>query len=451
MQHKILIIASRSDIAGGENYLLSVLRHIDRSRYRPVVWVPGQGTFATALEKMGIEFLIEEVNHNWLKPPLPWYTFLSGLRPRVQRLVKYIQEHQIELVHTNSNKILEGALAARLAGVHHLYAAHIDFQPNLPIFERVPLQQASFAQLMADLSSGILAVSAHVRDSLCPPISRERVVVVNNGLEMERYDAAVAAPKGRIRESLNLTSEHIVVVAAGRVTADKGFDLLISAAAKISIKYPHAVFLVCGPAESPTYLTELNQRLALQGMQSSFRFLGARHDLPELMAECDLFVLSSRREGHPYVLLEAMACGLPAVATLCGGVAETVEVGETGFTVPIGDVDALECALTRVIADKQLRNAMGRNAAERVRSKFDARSTAQGLFAEYERIFALPALTAGAYGVDLMLQAATEISELGTRLTLLEARSKKAERLAGIIFENPVVKWWRRWRATADT
>lgn len=440
----ILIIASRSNIAGGENYLLSCLQYIDRSRYNPIVWLPGDGAFRVALEAAGVEHLIETVDYGWLKPPRPWYEFLTGLSGRVRRIANLLRERDIQIVHTNSNWFLEGALAAKLAGVRHLFLAHIDFQSNLPLYQRLPLDAASFANLMDDLSGGILAVSGHVRDTLCPPLPRERVTVVNNGLDMARYDAALAAEGGDLRQSLGLAANAVVVVAAGRVTADKGFDLLIEAAGQLCPAHPEAIFLLCGPVDSPGYQSALLQRIEQLELKDRVRLLGRRDDLPNVMAQSDVFVLSSRREGHPYVLLEAMACNLPAVATSCGGVAETVVEGETGFVVPIGSAQALAERLSPLLSDAGLRTRMGQAAGRRVREHFTAAQTAQGLFDMYERLLAQPSPIAGSYAVDLLLQAAGEYGYLGERLTALEERMKKTERAAELLLDNPLMRLLRR-------
>ena len=440
----ILIIASRTDIAGGENYLISSLKYLDRSHYQPIIRLPGDGAFRSALELAGIEHVIEPVDYGWLKPPEPWYDFLSGLPQRVRRIVALIRERGIRLVHTNSNMILEGARAARIAGVPHLFLAHIDFQSNLPIYERFPLDAASFARLMGDLSAGILAVSGLVRDSLCPPLPPERVTVVNNGLEMERYDAALATSDRSLRSTLGLPESAVIVVAAGRVTEDKGFDLLVEAATKLCPAHPDAVFLLCGAAESRDYHAALARRIEAAGLSQRVRFLGRRDDLPDVMAQSDVFVLPSRREGHPYVLLEAMACRLPAVATRCGGVDETVAEGDTGFVVPIGSADAIAERLAPLLDDAELRARMGRAAGERVRACFTARQAAQGLFDMYEHLLALPTLQAGSYTVDLLLQAAGEYGYLGARLTALEERVKKTERAAELVLDNPATRFLRR-------
>lgn len=443
---KILIIASRADIAGGENYLLACFRYLDRARYHPVVWLPGDGAFRIALEQAAIEYVIEPVNYGWVKPPRPWYAFLSGLPGRVRRIAQLIREQDIRLVHTNSNMILEGALAAKMVGVPHLYLAHIDFQSNLPIYERAPIDAASFARLMGDLSTGILAVSGFVRDTLSPPLAREQITVVHNGLEISRFDAALAARNGGLKQTLGLSNDTVIVLAAGRVTEDKGFDLLVEAAGQLCPAHPQAVFLLCGATDSPDYHSTLSNRIEQLGLTERVRLLGRRDDLPMVMVESDVFVLPSRREGHPYVLLEAMACNLPAVATRCGGVDETVVEGETGYIVPVGDAQALANALTPLLTDVELRLRMGRAAGLRIREKFTAAQTAQGLFAMYEHLLATSHPIAGSYAVDLMLQAANEVGYLGDRLTSLEDRVKKAERAATLLLDNPVVNLLRRLR-----
>lgn len=440
----ILIISSRSDIAGGENYLLSCFKYLDRSHYYPIVWLPGNGAFCAALDAVGVEYVIEPVSYGWLKPASPWYEFLSGLPGRVRRIAALIRAREIRLVHTNSNQILEGALAAKITGVPHLYLAHVDFQSNLPVYQRLALDAASFARLMHDLSSGILAVSEHVRDTLCPPLPRARVTVVNNGLEMARYDAALAAGSGDLRRSHGLAEDAIVVVAAGRVTEDKGFDLLVEAAGELSSTHPKAVFLLCGAVEQADYQSVLLARIEQLGLKNRVRLLGRRTDLPTLMAQSDVFLLSSRREGHPYVLLEAMACNLPVVATRCGGVNETVLEGETGFVVPIGSASALAERLSLLLADAGLRIRMGQAAGRRVREHFTAARTAQGLFDMYQHLLAQPAPVAGAYSVDLLLQAASEYGYLGTRLTALEVRVKKAERAADLLMDNLLTRFLRK-------
>lgn len=436
----VLIVASNTAIAGGENYLLSCLKQMDRGRYHPIVWLPGDGAFRAALELVAVEYVIEPVDYGWLTPPRLWYAYLGGLSARVHRIVELIRSRGIRLVHTNSNMMLEGALAASIAGVPHLYLAHIEYQPDMPFFRRFPLDPASYARLMGDLSLGILAVSAQVRDGLSPPLPRERITVVNNGLEMERYDEALRGHDGGLRRSLDLPETAVLVVAAGRVIEDKGFDILLEAAARVAAFFPEAIFLICGPIESSAHHDALTRRVAELALKGRFRFLGRRSDLPEVLVQSDIFVLSSRREGHPYVLLEAMACNLPCIASNCGGVEETVREGETGFVIPIADVERLADRLSLLLGNAALRHQIGAEAGRHVRAHFTSTQTAQGLFAIYANLLSRQQVVAGAYAVDLLLRAAAEMSYLGSRLIDLEERMKKADRAAAILLDNPLMR-----------
>lgn len=444
--YRILIVASRAGIAGGENYLLTTLKYLDRSKFLPIVWLPGDGPFREALDKVGVESIVDPADYGWLKPSQAWYRFGGQFSDRVRRLAEVIRERDIRLVHTNSNQILEGALASRLAGVPHLYLAHIDFQANLPIYKRVPLAPASFAKLMGGLSEGIVAVSHHVARGLCPPLDRGRLTVIHNGIETARFDAALAERDRDLRRELQLPEDALLVIAAGRITEDKGFDILLEAAARVVASHPSAHFLIAGNNESRDYQTLLERRRAELGLDQRVHFLGQRSDLPRVLAQSDVFLLTSRREGHPYVLLEAMACECAAVASRCGGVDETVVEGETGYVVEIGDVDATADRVSRLLADANLRQAQGQAGRRRVASHFNARQTAESLFAKYDELLSAPAPVPGAPGVDLFLQATDEIAYLGNKVCELDERLKKAERVLGLFSQNSFGRVWRRLR-----
>ena len=443
---KVLFIASRGDIAGGEKYLLSVLRHLDRSRFYPIVVVPAAGTFATELQARGVEHVLLPANYWWLAPPQEWYPFLSDLPVRVRSLMRLIQDRQVALVHTNSNQVLEGALAARLCGVHHVYLAHIEYQADLPIFQRLPLSQASFGSLMAELSSSVIAVSNQVADSLRADVPADRLSVISNGLEIDDIDQAVAAPGQTFRAQLGLAADDVLVTAVGRIHPDKGFDLLIEAAARVNSAHPAAHFAIVGGTDSQSYRDALERRIAELGLGAHVHLVPFRSDVPALLAQSDLFVLSSRREGHPFVLLEAMACGLPVVATRCGGVAETVAERETGMTVPIGDADALAVAIGVLVADGDMRRRFGAAGSERVRRLFSAPRMVSALEQAYDDLLAVPAARGGAIGIDLMLQCCTEFGHLGAELIAMKERLKRVEHAADLILDNPLVSAARRIR-----
>lgn len=217
----ILFIASRSTIGGGEVNLLDVLQWLDRARFTPLVALPQPGPFHKKLADLGVETFTLGVDYGWLKPPEPWYGFLTGYGPRVRRLVAFIQRRGVALVHTNSNQLFEGAVAARLAGVHHVHVVHIPFPVHLPIWQRVPIEAATFASWVDELSSAIVAVAEPVAESFSPPADRGKIRVIHNGLNLDRYRDSRAAGDGRVRRELGIPEGAVLVTGVGRLHPDK--------------------------------------------------------------------------------------------------------------------------------------------------------------------------------------------------------------------------------------
>ncbi len=437
---RVLFIASRADIAGGERYLLSVMRHLDRRRYEPIVVLPGDGALRSELDAAQVEHLVLPANYWWLQPPQEWYPFLQNLPQRVRRLVEFIRSRGVALVHTNSNQILEGALAARLCGVPHVYLAHIEFQGDLPIYERVPLAPASFAGLMAELSSRVIAVSSGVAASLQPAVDPNCIQVIHNGLELAVFDQAVAERGDSFRKELGVRDGEVLVTAVGRLHPDKGFDVLVDAASMVRAAGIPARFAIVGGTDDEAYVAELRQRIDRTGLAQTVHLVPFRSDVPAVLAQSDVFVLSSRREGHPFVLLEAMACGCPAVATRCNGVEDTVVDGETGTIVPIGDAGAMATAIGELARDGDLRRRYGQAGFGRVRQQFAAERMVAALQAAYDDVLAEPPPRPGSIATDLFLQACTELGYLGGRVI------KRAERAADLLLDNPVASALRRLR-----
>ncbi len=438
---RVMFISSRADIAGGENYLLSVMRHLDRLRFEPIVVLPGAGRFRDALERLSVATEIVEADYGGIGPQEPWYKLLEGTDRRINRILDIVRSNDVRLVHTNSNKILEGAFAARLAGIPHLYLAHIEYQPNMPIFEHVPLQPGTFAEIMGVLSAGIVAVSNGVAQALCPPLPRERVQVIHNGLEFDLVDQAAAKGSRNIREEIGISMNSLLVTAVGRIHRDKGFDCLLTAAAQvIQQESIDAHFVIAGAEDDRGYATRLRGQAKDMGIEPHVHFLGFRDDVPRILTQTDIFVLSSRREGHPYSLLEAMASGCPSVATRCGGVEDTVVEGKTALLVEIEDVPGMANAIARLARDKTARGDIARAAREDIRSRFEARTCVDLLMTAYDNILASYQPTTSSIGVDLFLRAVHEIGSLGLKVTELENRLRQVEHLASWVRESPVYR-----------
>jgi len=439
---KILYISSRADAgAGGENYLLTLFRNIDRSRFQPIVVLPSEGSLRKPVEDLEIEVFVIEANHGWLKPDNAWYTLVEGLQSRVKAIAEIITSNQIDIVHTNSNHRFEGALAARLTGIPHLYLAHIEYQPDMPLFQRLPFSQASFAQLMSELSDQVVAVSNSVSATLTSHVADDRLQVIHNGLELNLFDSALTNRSNRLKEELGIPTDSLLITAVGRITPDKGFDYFVDAASLVSKSHKNKVhFIIAGAEENIDFATSLKQKAVEYAISENFHFLGFRQDIPDILAASDIFVLSSRKEGHPYVMLEAMASQCAVVAFNCAGVEETIEEGISGYIVPVGDFHTLAERLISLIDSAKLRNSLADSAKKRIKTFFTADKTATELMNVYEKLLQNPKKPAGAIGIELFLQNCTELAHLGKMNMGINERLRRIEHFFYFIDTNPVTK-----------
>jgi glycosyltransferase involved in cell wall biosynthesis len=445
---KILYISSRSDTgAGGENYLLTLFRNIDRQRFQPVVVLPSEGSLRKPLEDLAIEVIIIEAEHAWLTVDIAWYILIEGLQARVKAIVELITSKQIDIVHTNSNRRFEGALAARLMGIPHLYLAHIQYEPDMPLFQRLPLSQASFGQLMSELSDHVVAVSNSVSATLATQVTGDKLQVIHNGIELSLFDTALANRSNRLKEELNIPLNALLITAVGRIVPDKGFDYFVDAARLVLQKSQNKVhFIIAGGEENVNFTNLLKQKIIDYAIGDNFHFLGFRVDVADILATSDIFVLSSRKEGHPYVMLEAMTAECAVVAFNCAGVDETIEEGISGFIVPIGNINAMAEHLIKLIDSSELRDSLAKSAKKRIKAFFTAEKTATEMMAVYEKLLQQPKKPAGSIAVELFLQNCTEIAHLGKINIDINERLRRVEHLADFIQYNPVAKFLRYFR-----
>lgn len=201
-------------------------------------------------------------------------------------------------------------------------------------------------------------------------VGRERITVVPRGRDPRRLDADPDTG-ARTRRQLGLSPDAAVLLNVGRREFQKGQAHLLDAVARLLPEHPDVVLLVAGRHGHAA--ASLERRRALLGLGDRVRFLGHRDDVPALLAAADIFVFPSLYEGMPGAVLEAMACGLPVIATDIPPLAEIVEAGRSALLVPPGDPDALAHAVSELLDAPQRAATLG----TRGRSLFEARFTLQ--------------------------------------------------------------------------
>jgi GalNAc-alpha-(1->4)-GalNAc-alpha-(1->3)-diNAcBac-PP-undecaprenol alpha-1,4-N-acetyl-D-galactosaminyltransferase len=202
-------------------------------------------------------------------------------------------------------------------------------------------------------AAAVVAQTSHTAEWLRSEVPGANVEVVANPVQVESGQAADSAAQ----TVLTACGGHNVVLAAGRLTRQKGFDLLLRAFATLARRHPGWRLAILGDGPEGEALRELSRVL---GIADRVLFPGFSRSLHRMMQESELFVLSSRFEGMPNVLAEAMACGMACVSFDCpAGPAEIVSHGHNGVLVPAEDVANLTLAMDRLMGDEALRRRMG--------------------------------------------------------------------------------------------
>ena len=199
-------------------------------------------------------------------------------------------------------------------------------------------------------------------------VPEDIITVIHNGIDMETWVSARAT--GNIREELKLSPSSPVIGYVGRISPEKDLETWLRAAALIASSAPDAQFVLAGDGRDGNTQGQLQQLAESLGIADRVVFAGYRQNLLPVYAAFNIFLLTSRREGLPNSILEAMAMRLPVVTTDVAGAKELVVNKRTGFVLPQGDVLGLSQAVIGLAAQDRLRLSMGRAGRERVEQEF---------------------------------------------------------------------------------
>ena len=294
------------------------------------------------------------------------------------RLYRELREWKPAVVHTHMAKAgLLGRLAAAAynltrgaaprARVVHTYHGHVLDGYFSPLVTKVFV---GLERLLARVSDRIIAISPAIRRELLEVyrIGRtEQYRVVPLGFDLAPFAAVDAAARAEARRALDIPADAAVIATVGRLTAIKQHGLLLDVVRAVADRRPDVITLIAGDGE---LRAELEARAAALGLTGQVRFLGWRRDLATIYAATDVFVLTSRNEGTPVALIEAMASGVPGVSTDVGGVKDVIAGPGLGVLAPFGDVAALAAGVSGLLADAAGRAAMGARARAHVLDMF---------------------------------------------------------------------------------
>jgi glycosyltransferase involved in cell wall biosynthesis len=298
----------------------------------------------------------------------------------VIRVYRQFRRLRPEIVHTHMAKAgLVGRLAATAynwtrgsaprARIVHTYHGHVLEGYFSPLMTRVFI---TIERALAGLSDAIIAISPAIREELLVryKIGRaDQYRVVPLGFDLGEFAAIDEAARAEARRGLQIPPGVPVITTVGRLTAIKQHSLFLEVFQRVAAVRPDAVALVAGDGE---LRAELEAQAATLGIAGQVRFLGWRRDLATIYGATDVFLLTSRNEGTPVALIEAMASAVPGVSTDVGGVKDVIDTASAGRLAPFGDVASLAGAVNELLADPAMRRSAGTEARQRVVTRFGA-------------------------------------------------------------------------------
>lgn len=295
----------------------------------------------------------------------------------ILRLARAFKSARADVVHAHDwGCYLDAMAAAWMAGipvaVQTVHGRYMAYPPGRLAALKKSLRHAC-ERRVADRFGNVVCVSDALRTHVAEEIGigAAQTMTIANGVAVPPLNRTRAPQPGALR-----------LVTVGRLAAVKNYGLLIRAFAPLAARWPQLSLIFVGDGPERAGLERLATSLGLTG---SVFFLGFRSDIDQLLADSDIFVLTSVSEGIPMSILEAMKCGLPVVATRVGGVPATVADGETGLLVESGDDRALTRALEVLVGNPRSAEEMGAAGHNRALQKFSVEAMVGAYEAVYRR------------------------------------------------------------------
>ena len=349
---RILQVSSARSMGGGERHLADLANTLSRRGHDVYAAVAPASPLFDELSSLPSQNIESVTLRNAL-----------DLRAAL-KLARLVREHRAEIIHAHLARDypLAALTVRKSSGARLVLTRHLEYPLNR--LHAITLSRVS----------RVIAVSKAVERSLrAQKIFKPRKVrLVSNGIDVERFERA---RQGFDRESYRRglpSSARLLVGITGELREHKGQEDLVRAARLVTREFADVDFLIAGDDASPDkrYRARLERLIRELGLEGRVHLLGWLKDVAPFLHTIDLFVSSSRSEPFGLAIVEAMACGLPVVATATGGAQEIIEDDRTGKLVPAGDVEAMAEALRALLKDEDERARLSERARKAARERF---------------------------------------------------------------------------------
>ena len=369
MSRKVLHVIDSLDLGGAQTFLLGLVKNLDRDRYLPeVACMHGKGVYAEAFEKAGIA--VHSLSASKFPPiylPNFWRLMRSG-------------NYDILHFHLFGANLCAKPLAI-LAG-HRAIIVHDQCNDAS--------REKNFLLLAADAfwnrcSNRVIAVSQSTRRYLLDreDLPDDLVTMIPNGIDAEEFKPAIDSQKSAARKAHGIPLDAFVIGGVGRLVPQKNFSMFLDVAEQVVAKNTDVLFVIAGTGPQEA---ELKAKADALGLGDHVRFLGHVTDRISLYHALNVLLMTSDFEGTPMTLLEAMAGGLPVVASAVDGVAEVCTNEGDSLLVPARDVRRFVSALVRVMGEEGLARKLGENARTTILERYEIRGLVRQIEALYEEV-----------------------------------------------------------------
>jgi glycosyltransferase involved in cell wall biosynthesis len=349
---KVLYVFAALPVGGAEEVLVTEVEGLDRTLFEPLVCVLSEkGPVGEMIESRGI-------------PVVALHRMKSHRFDHriIRDLYRLIKDEKAEVVHTH---LYDGNKYGRLAGGLARVPCLISHYHN--VYPRRRTKYHLINWILSYLNDRIIAVSQAVKESVVAydRISPRKIQVIYNGIDLSRFKGDFKGAE--VRQMFGVKPGDFLIGIVARLEEQKGHIYLFRALRHLIPEFPRIKVLVVGEG---TLRSALESQVRQMGLSEQVLFLGTRKDIPEILASLDLFVLPSLWEGFGLAIVEAMAMGIPVVATAIGGVDEVIRTGQDGLLIPPGEVPSLVAALRGGILDPQKYRGMGQQGKKTAGQKF---------------------------------------------------------------------------------
>ena len=375
----ILFIHQSAELYGSDKTLLLLLRHLDKTRFYPVVVLPNDGPLKSELEKENIKVVIAPVLKVYRKmfTPQNLLKFIKAIKKGVDALDILNKQHHFDIVYSNTLAVLLGIIYAKKRKIKHLWHVH-------EIIVHPEIIASIFPKILMRYSNLVICNSNATQKNLTDrvPKLKSKTTVIYNGMELNAENKAFGK-----KTDFGFKESDVIITLVGRISRLKGHKLLLDVFANHISKNENVKLVFVGsPVEGQEYyLEEIQNSINRNKLHTKVKILPFLNNLNGIWAVTDIAIMpSTEAESFGLVAVEAMLAKKPVVASDLGGLSEIVINNETGFLFDPNSKEALSEALFKLIENPSLRSEFGEKGHERAIREFSIEKHVKNFEAVFE-------------------------------------------------------------------